>query len=253
MANKGTIMGNVTGSSASYYQLWIDWETLSQSISANTSVVKASLRFRCKSSVSWGSYSDSAAATLTINGVVKSVNSITYNCQYNTSVHTLAENTLTISHNANGSKTINISATFTANAGSGMTGGSVSGTAVLDTIPRASTISAQGFDIGQTETINIQRNSSSFTDTITYQFLSLSGTIATNTNASYVNWDTSALKESFIRQIPNASSANCLLTVSTYSGSTLIGTNSINVKLTVPSDTDTSPSMTGIIKTEKIL
>lgn len=92
------------------------------------------------------------------------------------------------------------------------------------------TLSASSIALGSSVTINTPRASSSFTHTLKYKFGSSTGTIATSV-ATYKSW-TPPL--SLASQIPNAASGSCTITCETYNGSTLIGTKTVNLTLTVP-------------------
>ena len=85
--------------------------------------------------------------------------------------------------------------------------------------------------MGSAGTITITRASSSFTHTLTYSFGNTSGTIVTKTSNTSVSW-TPPL--TLANQIPNSTSGTCTLTCSTYNGSTLIGTSTSTVTLSVP-------------------
>ncbi len=125
-----------------------------------------------------------------------------------------------VAHNADGTKSVAISATGDLPPTS-LTSTSCGGTVSLPTIPRASSISCSIADIESYPTITISRASSSFTHTITYKFGSLSGTIATKTSAtSITSWQIPA---SFYAQIPNAKTGKGTLTCTTFSGGTQIG------------------------------
>lgn len=79
-------------------------------------------------------------------------------------------------------------------------------------------------------TVNISRASSSFTHTVVFKFGSYSKTTTgVGTSTSY------AIPTSWINAIPNATSGTATVTVTTYSGSTKIGTAvSKSFKVTVP-------------------
>ena len=102
---------------------------------------------------------------------------------------------------------------------------------MLNTIPRASSISATSVNMGSTTTISISRASSSFTHTLSYTFGSAKGTIATKTSSTSVSW-TPAL--TLANQIPSTTSGTCTITCDTYNGSTKIGTKTCTLTLTVP-------------------
>lgn len=95
----------------------------------------------------------------------------------------------------------------------------------------ASTISANNGELGSTITLNISRTDNSYTDTITYQFGTASGTIVTGTSAASVSWIPPTTLAS---EIPNASTATCTFTCKTYNGATLVGQTTKTITLTVP-------------------
>lgn len=132
-----------------------------------------------------------------------------------------------IYHNTDGSKTINISLTYT-HCGSTQvgaiwkhTGTLASATVALTNIPRASKITApSAANIEDEITITVTRYSDSFTHTLQYAFSNLTGTIATKITNSTVKW---TIPESFYAQIPNATHDTLSLSCITYSGTTVIG------------------------------
>lgn len=83
-------------------------------------------------------------------------------------------------------------------------------------------MTATNADIGSKSTIKISTASSSFTHTLTYNFGSLSGTIATKTSNTTVEF---TVPTTFYAQIPNAPSGTVTITCITYSGSTEVGRN----------------------------
>lgn len=95
-----------------------------------------------------------------------------------------------------------------------------SATCKMSTIARKSSVSATNANIGSNSAITINKQSSSFTHTLQYSFGSLSGTIATKTTASSVNFK---VPTSFYAQIPNSKSGTCTITCTTYSGNTNLG------------------------------
>lgn len=140
-----------------------------------------------------------------------------------------------IAGNADGTKSVYISANFTCYtaAGNGGSGWSVNSgqTVTLHTIPRKSSIYMPATTMGSGGTISVTRASSSFTHTITYSFGNTSGTIVSKSSSASISWTPPT---SLATQIPNSTSGTCTLTCSTYSGSTLIGTSSTTVTLYVP-------------------
>lgn len=95
-----------------------------------------------------------------------------------------------------------------------------SATCKMSTIARKSSVSATNANIGSNSAITINKQSSSFTHTLQYSFGSLSGTIATKTTASSVNF---TVPTSFYAQIPNSKRGTCTIKCTTYSGNTNLG------------------------------
>ncbi len=129
-----------------------------------------------------------------------------------------------VNHDADGGKTITIKGSITGPTGTSMEGRVTSGSkdVDLDTIPRASSVTATNANIGSKTTITINRAASGFTHTLTYSFGGMTGTIATKTTSTSVSW---TVPTSFYAKIPNAPSGTCTITCDTYSGSTKIGTD----------------------------
>ena len=232
MATSGTIQQAIrTG-----YRIQIAWTVDSQSVANNTSTVTAKVQL-----VSTGSsYTINSSATksgsLTINGTQYTF-SFTAALSGN-QTKTLFTKTVTVAHAANGTKTCSFSATCSINVTlSGTYYGNItaSGSGVFNTIARASSISSVTSSVsvnGTNEvTVNITRAASSFTHTVVFSFGSYSKTTTgVGTSTSY------AIPTSWLNAIPNATSGTAKVTVTTYSGSTKIGSAvSKNFTVTVPS------------------
>ena len=232
MATSGTIQEAIrTG-----YRLQIAWSVGSQSVANNTSSVTAKVQL-----VSTGSsYTINSTATksgsLTINGT-KYTFSFTASLSGN-QTKTLFTKTVTVAHGSDGTKTCSFSATCGINVTlSGTYYGNVtaSGSGTFDTIARASTISSVTSSVSvngtNAVTVAIDRKSSSFTHTVVFSFGSYSKTTTgVGTSTSY------AIPQSWLNAIPNGTSGTAKVTVTTYSGSTKIGSAvSKNFTLTVPS------------------
>ena len=152
--------------------------------------------------------------------------------------------TTTVEHNADGTKSISVSGGMNFTAWGQIL--SVSGSADLPTIPRASSLTATDCYIGSATTITINRASSSFTHTVTYSFGSsnpVTGTIATKTANTSIGW---TVPTTFYAKIPNAKTGVCTLTCQTYSGNTLIGTKTSTFNVTVNPSTS-SPTLTASV------
>lgn len=219
----------------------IEWSSTS-SIDDNKSVVTASIYVRRTSGYTqgklWNGYVNIGGNNHTYSQIYTGVSTTVR--QDWVLVQTFSD---TILHNADGTKTINISGQVTGPSGTGLEGKSSWGDSnvTLDTIPRASqpTLSSSSVTMGNSVTITTNRVSNSFTHTISYSFGSATGTIATNVGAS-TTWTPPVTLSS---QIPNSTSGSCTIICQTYNGTTLIGTKQVNLTLNVPSSVVPSVSI----------
>lgn len=91
-------------------------------------------------------------------------------------------------------------------------------------------LSATTVEMGKGVTINTPAVNSAYRHTLRYAFGGASGTIATGI-ASSVSWTPPV---SLANQIPSATAGSGTIYCDTYSGSTLLGTKSVSITLTVP-------------------
>lgn len=228
MASSGTISSAFLG-----YKIQIAWSVTSQSVADNTSTVTANVQL-----VSTGSSWTINSGT-TKNGSI-SINGTSYAFTFNTSLtgnqtKTIHTRTVTVPHNADGTKTCS----FSCSAGiavtlSGTYYGSVStsGTGTFNTIARATTptLSAYTFEIGSAVTISTPRASSGFKHILEYVFGYQSGIIAQGVDTSY-SW---TVPLQFCLDVPNGTTGYGSIICHTYSGNTLIGSKEIYFTATVP-------------------
>lgn len=229
-ATSGTIVNNFrTG-----YRVQISWSVNSQNIANNTSNVTVKAQLVATSSGYYISSTATKYGSLTINGT-------TYNFTFSAGLSggqtkTVFTKTVDIPHNADGSKTFSMSTTLGIKVTlSGVYWGDVSasGSGVLNSIPRTSSISlsASSINAGSSITVNISRAHDSFTHKVYYSFGSKSVTISTNatTSAAYT------IPLDHCTVIPNSTSGTATISVDTYNGSTYIGSASKNFTINVPS------------------
>ena len=223
----GTIKGSFTGTATSNVYPEIRWRS-TKNVANNTSSVKAELWF-IKASSYWHPYNLSGySCAINING-----NSATATRTFDLRSawsQKIWERTVTVAHNADGNKSITISSS----GGTGLNLGSVSvsGTAKLDTIPRASNIGTiSGNQIGSAITIPISRASGSFTHDVS---LKLGDKTVSATGVGTSAKLTPNLAD-FCGQLKSSTSGTAVITVVTKSGSTTIGTKTKNHTIHVPS------------------
>lgn len=229
-------MAKFSSSSGSLYlNLYVDQG--SQSITANTSTVN--WRMTVSRTGTYYTHNHQGDSTLSLNLDGQNVHYSYPTWETSGEEYTLASGSSTISHNADGTKTLPISCTF--NPNNGLHGTiTVSGNLGLTAIPRSSSVSVSAGVIGSAVTININRQSSSFKHTVRYSWAGKSGTIATNVDTS-TSW---TIPLDFANDIPNSASGTGTIFVDTYSGSTKTGTQSTTLTASVPANV--KPTFTGI-------
>lgn len=229
-------MAKFSNSSGSLY-LNVYVEQGSQSITANTSTVN--WRMTVSRTGAYYTHNHQGDSTLSLNLDGSNVHYSYPTWETSGEEYTLASGSSTISHNADGTKTLPISCTF--NPNNGLHGTiTVSASLSLTTIPRSSSVSVSAGVIGSSVTINISRQSSSFKHTVRYAWAGKSGTIATNVDTS-ATW---TIPLDFANDIPNSASGTGTVFVDTYSGSTKTGTQSTTFTASVPANV--KPTFTGV-------
>lgn len=211
----GTVSGNNTAKYVNYY---LEATVNSQNVANNTSNITLHHYAQSTNSIV-GAYTGSATSKLSYNNnyVIDRTQTMDFR---NKKLVDMGSWTGDVEHNSDGTLTLSLHAEFDTNGPSSVTGGSVNATWTLPTIARKSNVSATNAEIGGTSVITINKQSSSFTHTLTYQFGSLSGTIATKTSASSVNF---TVPTSFYAQIPNSKNGTCTISCTTFSGDTNVG------------------------------
>ena len=227
MALSGTLTGTCDNTN---YTLTCEWSA-TQSIANNTSTITAKVYLKAPS----GWSTDSSYWDCTINGtqVTNDKSAVVSSTKV-----LLGQRSWTVTHNSDGTCSVTISFSYSnglTSAGTYTTKkGSGSGTIKLDTIPRTSsfTLSSSSLGMGSSQTVTISRASSSFTHTVQYTFGSSTTTVATQSTSTSISFTPPI---SLASQVPNACSGTCTVKVTTYSGSTSIGSTSKTFTLNVPS------------------
>lgn len=228
MANSGSF--NTSAYSSRY--LTFSWSVASQDVANNRTTINWTLKGAGGSTTSWY---QSGNFKVVINGV-QVYYSATRIQLYNGT--TVASGSYTINHNNDGT------ASFGAYAEAGIYTVAVnctgSGSWTLPTIARASQPSintypnnSPDFNIGDTITIHMNRASSNFTHTVVFNYGSTSVTVATGVTNN-CTFDTSTIANALYALIPNANVYSNTVSVTTYNGSTVIGTKTCayNAKVT---------------------
>lgn len=232
--------GSITTNEKEGRSITLSWTLSSQSIEKNTSTIAWTLKG--SGSSGGGSWVMSGAFKAVINGTT--VYSSDTRIQLKKD-QVIASGSTTIAHNTDGTKSFSLSCqagvyTYAVSV-------TASGTHTLNTIPRASSVSATNVNMGSATKITISRASSSFTHTLTYKFGSSTGTIVSKTTSTSVSW-TPAI--SLANQIPKAVSGSCTITCDTYSASTKVGSKTCTLTLTVPATVKPTITSLGVTKVD---
>lgn len=226
------------------YTLRLDVNETSYSVADNTS------------KISWSLYLESKTYYFQTSGNKVSVNvdGNVYN-NSNTSINMSSATTTlitsgskTIKHNDNGSKTINVSASYNPSSSASYMPPSLSlsNSMKLTDIPRASSIACSSPYIGDTAVITLGNKVATYTNTVTYQIGTLTGTIATKTSETVLQLETNPLKDSIYALIPKDKSIEGTMTCTTYNGDTKVGQNTAKFNLYCKED-ECKPTVTGTV------
>ena len=210
-------------------KLIVDW-TSTPNAETNKSSVIATLSLLAANNYSLTSRSGN---TITINGVEKSFSTPAFEITKGEKVELGVSDAVEVEHNADGTKSIIIAGVFrflASLSGTYYSNIKATDTVILDTIPKQSRVSATAAYVGEATTITINKSVSTYTHTLKYQFGTLSGTIATKTTSSTVNW---TVPSNFANQITNATSGTATIICETYNGTELVGTSSCNMTVMI--------------------
>lgn len=207
--------------------LQFDWSLKSQSTVNNQSVISWTLK---GAGIKSGYWYMAGPFKCVINGTT------VYQSNTRIKLYTgkvVASGELAIGHDTNGSKSFSAYAECAIYVTSVNCKGS--GSWSIPDIGRASQPSlntqpnnSPNFNIGDTIVVHMNRKSTVFTHTVVLKFGSYSYTIGTGVTDN-ISLDTYRIASSLYAQIPNSNSMTGEITVTTYSGSTVIGTSSCTI------------------------
>ena len=236
------------------YSLLLDVSEKSYSIENNTSQVEWWVGIRSNTAYH-NHYGLSETYVVNINGTV------VHNAIHTPTVNSgatvwVASGTTTVSHNADGSKSISVSASFN-NADRGTyspTTGSCSGSLKLTTIPRATTpsIDKPSLDCGGVIKISGTSASSNFSHKVYVIWNGTKiqiGTIASGTTSPSFSY---TIPTDWEKDIPDSTSGIATFTLETISGSTSVGSKSVNATIKVRSSIVPTIGTVGISDTNSI-
>lgn len=204
-------------------------EHVGQSIANNTSKV----RIKWTSQQTGSSYNDApgdnAYYYITINGGTRTDHTVAFTLPQNTT-KTILDTTLTVNHKADGTGSIKVETWMDTEISAGVI--TQTKTLTLDTIPRASAVSAPSTGtLGTALAITIDRKSTSFTDKLYYKVGSKDAVLITSNAGDSYSWTPPV---SLASNAPNSTKLAVTLITKTYNGSTYVGRSECVVELAVP-------------------
>lgn len=228
MATSGSKSVKVTN----WDTLKFTWTATSQSIEDNTTTVSWKMQLVAGSS---GKITSNVSKTWSVTVDGKKFSGTNTIGIANNATKTLASGTKVITHNDDGTKTFSYSfkQQFSGLVFSGVsiTDKSGSGTGVLDTIPRKSTLSASNGTLGVKQTLTVDKKADAFTHTITYKCGSASGTLCTKASYTGIPFNPPLVLAS---QNTTGSSVSITFTIETFNGDTSLGTNTKTITCAIP-------------------
>ena len=222
MALNGTFYGTTSND---YIQPKIVWSA-EQDVTGNYSMVTAILYYS-RTNTGYKTYG-SGKFGITINGETKTENK-TITIEHNSNTEVI-ESKVKVLHNADGTKKITISGSGSI-SGTTLSSTTISSSVTLNTIPRKSSLTASNGTLGTAQILEVTKRATSFTHTITYKCGSASGTICSKSSSTSISWIPAL---SLASQNTTGTSVSVTLTITTYSGSTNIGSNTKTISCSIP-------------------
>lgn len=212
-------------------------EQVGQSIANNTSKV----RIKWTSQQTGSSYNDApgdkAYYYITINGGTKTEHTVAFTLPQNTT-KTILDTTITVNHNPDGTGSVKVDTWMNTEISAGVI--EQTKTLTLDTIPRASVVSAPKTGaLGSALKVEIARKSASFADKLYYKVGSKSEVQITAYDGGLTyNWKPPV---SLATNAPNSTKLTVTLITKTYNGNTYVGRSECVVELSIP--TSVAPTL----------
>lgn len=215
---------------------------LTQDVALNQSVVKITGVSMRAVMESWSAESCRVVGFININGTTAvkmeytstASTGIIMGKTYNTVGGAVSKYSVTVDHQEDGSGPISVYANLGVyvNSTSGEAGRIMQTEELeLPRIPRVSTLTAAGVELGQEMTITLARAAEGFVDTVTWSCGSQSGTIAEQTALTQLQW-TPPLE--LAAQAPEDTKVAVVLTVTSFLEGTQVGSKDVAVQCTIP-------------------
>lgn len=221
-------MASIYSSSSKGWKLRLDWAITGQSISNNRSTISLDLWIYDGTGYS---QNESANEAYYIIQGEKRWNPYNYS---STGWYKLGSKSITVNHNADGTKSVTLTAEWDCGFDSSYTPRhlSLSDTVTLKTIPRASVVSAaKTGTLGTALTISLNRKSENFTDKLYYKIGSNSAVLITGDAGTSYSWTPPI---DLATNAPNSATLPVTIISNTYNGDNYVGRSECQVTLSVP-------------------
>ena len=233
--------GSCSGSSGSKYNIWLTATENSQSIEKNTSNITVKLYLKRNDTVSSSAYNlneSDNTAKLTVGTDTKVSRNLAIDTRNGATV-TLASWTGDVSHNADGTLSLALGGSFTM-TGTGLTGGSVSGSFKCTDIPRASslTLTKTSVNPGDTVGATVTAASTKFSHKVKWYIGSAS---VTHNLSAGVTSDVLTVPVSWAEQLTNAKKGKISILLTTYKDTKKIGSKTYSLSFVIPSGSEYLP------------
>ena len=235
------IYGSCSGSSGSKYDIWLNVKQNSQSIEDNKSNVTVKLYVKRNDGYSSSAYNlneGSNSVVLKVGGKEKVNKNLSIDTRNNVTV-TLASWTGDVTHETDGTLSLSLSGSFTM-SGTGLSGGSVSGSFNCTDIPRSSTLTLSKTSLNPEDTVGATLSvaNNSFSHKIKW---SLGASSVTHSLSAGVTKDAFTVPLSWADEITNAKSGKLSVALATYKGTKKIGSKTYSLKLVIPATEEFLP------------
>ncbi len=232
------IFGACSGNSGGKYNLWLEVTENSSSIENNTSNITVNLKLKRNDGYSNSAYNLNKSdnfAEITINGSAKASGYLVIDTR-NSAVVTLSTWTGNVFHNATGELKITVGGTFTM-SGTSLSGGTVSGEFNCVTIPRTTPFSLNKTNVncGESVLLTLNPHSTEFSHKVVYKLNGASSSVNIPKGTTQVEL---LIPEEWAEQLTNTNQSTIEFVLKTYKQSSLIGSQTKNIKFTIPA-TDT--------------
>ena len=110
--------------------------------------------------------------------------------------------------------------------------------------PAGSKVSASAGTLGKTLTLTVTRYNTAFTHTITYKCGTATGEVCNKSKETTVSWDTTKGNTvALAAQNTSDKAVNVVFTITTYNGTSVVGTNTTTVSMAIPDTVKPSVSL----------